>query len=253
MKVELLENERIDDLQIKDLKIIQNPEWFCFGIDAVLLSNFVKAKKNARIVDLGTGTGIIPILLTGKSSAKEIYGIEIQKEVAEMATRSVKLNNLEDRLKIINEDLNNIVGILEKNTFDIVTSNPPYMHAKGLVNDSDKKAISRHEIKCDIEDVIRVASELLKANGKFFMVNRPLRLVDLLYYGRKYRLEAKTIRFVHSKLGQAPKLVLVEYVKCAKAEVKILEPLCIYKEDGSYTEEVLKIYANKSVEVENVR
>ncbi len=249
MEVELLENERIDDLQFKGMKIIQNPEWFCFGIDAVLLSNYVKCKKNARIVDLGTGTGIIPILLAGKSTAREIYGVEIQDEVADMAKKSVKLNELEGRVKIINEDLKNIVGILEKNTFDIVTSNPPYMHANGVINESDKKAISRHEIKCNIEDVIRVASELLKANGRFFMVNRPLRLVDLLYFGRKYNLEAKKIRFVHSKLGEPAKLVLVEYVKCAKAEVKIEKALCIYEENGDYTEEVLKIYGNESVEV----
>ncbi|MBC2578099.1 tRNA1(Val) (adenine(37)-N6)-methyltransferase [Peptostreptococcus russellii] len=248
MEVKLLENERIDDLQFNGLKIIQNPEWFCFGIDAVLLSNFVKLKRNSKVVDLGTGTGIIPILLAGKSSAKEIYGVEIQEDVAEMASRSVKLNKLEDRVNIINEDLNNISEFLEKNTFDIVTSNPPYMHANGVINESDKKAISRHEIKCDIEDVIRVASELLKPNGRFFMVNRPLRLVDMMYYGRKYRLEAKYIRFVHSKVAKAPKLVLVEYVKCAKAEVKIMEPLYIYNDDNSYTEEILSIYANKSVE-----
>lgn len=248
MKVELLEKERIDDLQFNGLKIIQNPEWFCFGIDAVLLSNFAKIKRNSRVVDLGTGTGIIPILLAGKSSAKEIYGIEIQKEVAEMASRSVELNNLTDRVKIVNEDLKNISRILEKNTFDVVTSNPPYMHPNGVINESDKKAISRHEIKCDIEDVIRVASELLKPNGKFFMINRPLRLVDMMYYGRKYRLEAKYIRFIHSKVGKAPKLVLVEYVKCAKAEVKIMDPLYIYNDDNSYTEEILEIYANKSVE-----
>lgn len=248
MKVELLEKERIDDLQFNGLKIIQNPEWFCFGIDAVLLSNFAKIKRNSRVVDLGTGTGIIPILLAGKSSAKEIYGIEIQKEVAEMASRSVGLNNLTDRVKIVNEDLKNISRILEKNTFDVVTSNPPYMHPNGVINESDKKAISRHEIKCDIEDVIRVASELLKPNGKFFMINRPLRLVDMMYYGRKYRLEAKYIRFIHSKVGKAPKLVLVEYVKFAKAEVKIMNPLYIYNDDNSYTEEILEIYANKSVE-----
>ncbi|MDO4673016.1 MAG: methyltransferase, partial [Porphyromonadaceae bacterium] len=134
MEVRLLENERIDDLQFNGLKIIQNPEWFCFGIDAVLLSNFVKLKRNSKVVDLGTGTGIIPILLAGKSSAKEIYGVEIQKDVAEMASRSVKLNKLEDRVNIINEDLNNISEFLEKNTFDIVTSNPPYMHANGVIN-----------------------------------------------------------------------------------------------------------------------
>ncbi|WP_101772559.1 tRNA1(Val) (adenine(37)-N6)-methyltransferase [Peptostreptococcus faecalis] len=246
MSIKLLENERIDDLQFKDMKIIQNTDGFCFGIDAVLLANFTKVKKDNRLVDLGTGTGIIPLLLSGKSRAKELIGVEIQKEVAEMATRSVALNQVEDRVKIINEDLKNICNLLEKNTFDVVTSNPPYMNPNGVKNKNDKKTISRHCIKCDLEDVIKVASDLLKPNGKFFMVNRPVRLVDMMVFGRKYNLEPKKIRFVHSKHSKAPKLVLIEYVKCAKAEVKILEPLYIYKEDGSYTDEILEIYSKKA-------
>lgn len=248
MEVNIKENERIDDLQFNNLKIIQNPKWFCFGIDAVLLSNFTKVKRNAAVVDLGTGTGIIPILVAGKSSAKKIYGVEIQEDVAEMASRSVLLNNLEDRVEIVNEDLNNITKVLGKGNFDVVTSNPPYMHPNGIINQSDKKAISRHEIKCSLEDVIRTAADLLKPNGKFFMVNRPLRLVDMMYYGRMYKMEPKFIRFVHSKAGKAPNLVLVEYIKMAKAEVKILDPLYIYNDDNTYTEEALSIYSNESVE-----
>ncbi len=249
MNVELLDNERIDDLQFKNLRLIQNTTGFCFGIDAVLLANFTKVKRNAKIIDLGTGTGVIPILISGKSSANEIIGVEIQEDVAEMANRSVILNELQDRVKIINEDLNNIPNILEKGSFDVVTSNPPYMHSNGLVNTNDKKAISRHGIMCDLEDVVRVASLMLKPGGRFFMINRTLRLVDMIDFGRKYRLEPKSIRFVHSRVSKAPKLVLIEYVKHAKPEVKVLEPLYVYKEDNTYTDEIQKIYSNESLEV----
>ena len=237
MEINLLENERIDDLQFKGLRIIQNSKGFCFGIDAVLLANFTRVKKNAKLVDLGTGTGIIPILLAGKSSASKIIGIEIQDEVAEMASRSVKLNQLEDRVEILNMDMKDAVGVLGKGQMDLVVSNPPYMHSNGLINENDKKAISRHGLKCDIEDVIRVASDLVKPNGKFFMVNRPNRLVDMLAIARNYKLEAKQIRFVHSRVASAPKMVLIEYVKSAKPEIRVLSPLYVYNEDGSLKKE----------------
>ncbi|WP_331275601.1 tRNA1(Val) (adenine(37)-N6)-methyltransferase [Peptostreptococcus sp. CBA3647] len=245
----LKENERIDDLQFNELKIIQNPNGFCFGIDAVLLANFVKVKQKHKMVDLGTGTGIIPILVSGKSRVSEIIGVEIQDEVADMAKRSVELNRLQDRIKIENIDMRQICSIIGKNSYDVVTSNPPYMHSNGMINPNDKKAISRHGIMCDLEDVIKIAADLLKPNGKFFMVNRSQRLVDIIDFGRKYKLEAKVMRFIHSKVGKSPKLVLVEFVKYAKPELKILNPLYVYKEDGTYTEELLSIYANQSVEV----
>lgn len=249
MEINLLENERIDDLQFKGLRIIQNSKGFCFGIDAVLLANFTRVKKNAKLVDLGTGTGIIPILLAGKSSANKIIGIEIQDEVAEMASRSVKLNQLEDRVEILNMDMKDAVGVLGKGQMDLVVSNPPYMHSNGLINENDKKAISRHGLKCEIEDVIRVASDLVKPNGKFFMVNRPNRLVDMLAIARNYKLEAKQIRFVHSRVASAPKMVLIEYVKSAKPEIRVLSPLYVYNEDGTYTDEVKAIYSNQSVDI----
>ena len=249
MEINLLENERIDDLQFKGLRIIQNSKGFCFGIDAVLLANFTRVKKNAKLVDLGTGTGIKPILLAGKSSASKIIGIEIQDEVAEMASRSVKLNQLEDRVEILNMDMKDAVGVLGKGQMDLVVSNPPYMHSNGLINENDKKAISRHGLKCDIEDVIRVASDLVKPNGKFFMVNRPNRLVDMLAIARNYKLEAKQIRFVHSRVASAPKMVLIEYVKSAKPEIRVLSPLYVYNEDGTYTDEVKAIYSNQSVDI----
>ncbi|CCY47973.1 tRNA1(Val) (adenine(37)-N6)-methyltransferase [Peptostreptococcus anaerobius] len=248
MKVELKDKERIDNLQCKGLRLIQNPDGFCFGIDAVLLANFSKVKRGSKVVDLGTGTGIIPVLISGKSRADKIIGVEIQEEVAEMATRSVKLNDLEDRVSILNEDLNNITSLIGKNTVDVVVSNPPYMHSKGIINENDKKAISRHGIMCDLEDIFRVAKDILKPNGKLYMINRTLRLVDMMVYARNHNLEPKTMKFVHSKIGKAPKLVLVEFVKCAKPEVKVLEPLYIYKEDGSYTDQTLAIYSKDSIE-----
>ncbi|KXG74158.1 tRNA1(Val) (adenine(37)-N6)-methyltransferase [Thermotalea metallivorans] len=237
------DGERVDDLQYKGLKIIQNPEGFCFGVDAVLLSNFCEIRKNWRVIDLGTGTGIIPILLAGKTNAKEIIGVEIQEEVAEMASRSVKLNQLEGRVHVIHEDFNKVVDQLEPYSFDAVTSNPPYMNeGGGLVNPESAKAISRHEIKCTLEDVIRVASKLLKDRGHFYMVHRPQRLVDILCLCRQYKLEPKKIRFVHPNRNKKPNILLIQCVKYGRPELKFMDPLYVYNEDGTYTNEIHEIY-----------
>lgn len=247
MEIPLKETERIDDLQLKGLKLIQDKNGFCFGIDAVLLANFAKVKKGANVADLGTGTGIIPILIAGKSEAKNIVGVEIQEDVYEMATRSVKLNSLEDRVKIINSDIKTVDKELEINNYHVVTSNPPYMHTDGIKNPNDKKAISRHEVKCNLEDVIKAASRLVMPRGKFFMIHRPTRLVDIITLGRKYRLEPKVIQFVHPKPKKAPNLVLVEFVKDGRPELKILDPLYVYGEDGEYTKELKDIYSNEDI------
>ena len=247
MQVTLKETERIDDLQLKGLKLIQDKTGFCFGIDAVLLANFAKVKNNAKVVDLGTGTGIIPILIAGKSKASKIIGVEIQEEVYEMATRSVKLNNLEDRVEIVNADIKTIDKELEVHGYHVATSNPPYMHMDGIKNPNDKKAISRHEIMCNLEDVIRAASRLVMPRGKFFMIHRPIRLVDIVTLGRKYNLEPKVIQFVHPRANKAPNLVLVEFTKDGRPELKILDPLYVYGDDGNYTEEIRKIYANEDI------
>lgn len=239
----LRENERIDDLDCKGLRIIQNSSWFCYGMDAVLLANYVKMKKNSTLVDLGTGTGIIPILIYGKNDVKKIHGIEIQEEVARMASRSVELNNLTEKIEIHNIDLKQAEEKLGNNIYDVVTSNPPYMAADdGLKNKTDNKTISRHETKCSLRDVIEVASRLLKHNGRFFLVHRPNRLVDILTLLREYKLEPKTIRFVHPKVSKTPNLVLIMSVKAARADLKFEEPLYIYRDDGSYTDELLEIY-----------
>ncbi len=237
------ENEKIEDLQCNGLKIIQNKKWFCFGMDAVLLTNYCDVKNNSRIVDLGTGTGIIPILLSGKRNISSAVGIEIQKEVAEMASRSVELNKLEEKIKILNIDLKNATEYLETNSFDAVISNPPYkLNNSGILNPNDQKAISRHEIKCTLEDVISVASSLLKQYGRFYMVHRPDRLVDIMCLLRKYKLEPKQIRFVHPKSGEKPNMVLIRASKNGNPELKFDPPLYIYNEEGIYTEDVYKIY-----------
>lgn len=245
----LKENERVDDLQCKGLKVIQNSKGFCFGVDAVLLSNFSEIKRGARVVDLGTGTGIMPILIAGKSSAGKIYGIEIQQQVADMARRSIKLNELEDRIEVINEDLKNTEGLIEVNSIDVVVSNPPYMNQNGgLKNPEDLKAISRHEIKCTLEDIIRASSRLLKHNGHFYLVHRPHRLVDIMCLCRQYKLEPKKLMFVHPNKNKKPNLLLLKCIKAAKPELKLLDPLYVYKEDGSYTDDIYEIYGKESIE-----
>lgn len=244
MKIEIKENERIDDLEFKNLKIIQNTNGFCFGIDAVLLSDFAKnIKKNAKVLDLGTGTGIISILLCEKTNLSKIIGIEVQKEVADMAKRSVKLNNLENKFEIINENIINLDQIYEKNSFDVVVTNPPYKKENtGILNDEEKKLISRHEISAKLEDFIEISNKLLKDKGEFYMVHRPERLVDIMAYMRQYKIEPKEVRFVCSHNNEPPKLILIKGVKNAKPFLKFKENLYIYDKNGNYTEEIYKIY-----------
>ncbi len=238
------ENERIDDLGIKKLKIIQNKEGFCFGIDSVLLSDFAKnIKKDSLVLDLGTGTGIIPILLCGKTDLKKVIGVEIQEEVYNMAKKSIKLNNLENKFEIINENILNLEKIYKENTFDVITTNPPYKKIDtGILNENKKKIVSRHEITASLEDFLKVSKRLLKDKGKFYMVHRPERLVDIIYNMRKYKIEPKTIRFVFSNKNKEPKLVLIKGIKNAKPFLKIEKNLYIYDENGKYSEEIEKIY-----------
>lgn len=244
MKVELKESERIDDLEFKGLKIIQNERGFCFGIDSVLLSDFAKnIKKNSLVLDLGTGTGIIPILLCGKTELKKIIGVEIQKEVSDMAKRSSKLNNLEDRFQVLNEDILNLNKIYGNQTFDAIVTNPPYKKKDtGIINEDERKIISRHEITAKLEDFIKVSKDLLKDKGEFYMVHRPERLVDIFSLLRKYKIEPKELRFVYSNINKPPKLVLVKGIKNSKSFLKVDKNLYIYDDKGNYTNEILKIY-----------
>ena len=242
--MELKENERIDDLEYEGLKIIQNSKWFCFGIDSVLLSDFAKnIKKDATVLDIGTGTGIISILLSKKSNSKKIYAIEIQKEVADMAKRSVKLNNLEEKIEIINDNIKNINKYLENNTLDVIVTNPPYKKiSTGKVSIEKNKLISRHEIECDLDDIIKISYKLLKQKGEFYMVHRTDRLSEIIYKMKLNKLEPKQIRFVYSSVNKEPKLVLIKAVKDGNELTKVESPLIVYNEDGKYSEEILKIY-----------
>ena len=247
MEVELKENERIDDLELKGLKIIQNKEGFCFGIDSVLLSDFAKnIKNNSLVLDLGTGTGIIPILLCGKTNLKKVIGIEVQEKIAEMAKRSIKLNNLEARFQVINENILNLKNIYQNQTFDVVVTNPPYKKKNsGIINENHEKLISRHEIEANLEDFIKVSKDLLKDKGEFYMVHRPERLVDILSIMRKEKLEPKVLRMVYSNKNKEPKLVLIKGIKNAKPFLKVEKNLYIYDENGNYTDEILEIYNKK--------
>lgn len=244
MEINLKENERIDDLEYKNLKIIQNSTGFCFGIDSVLLSDFAKnIKKGAKVIDLGTGTGIIATLLCGKTELLKIIGVEVQEEVADMAKRSIKLNNLEDKFEIINDNIKNLKNKFNACSFDAIVTNPPYKKINtGIINDDKKKLISRHEIEADLFNFLEISKYLLKDYGEFFMVHRPERLADIIEGMRKFKIEPKLIRFVCSKENEKPKLVLIKGVKNGKQFLNIDKNLYIYNEDGTYTDEILKIY-----------
>ena len=218
MEIKLKENERIDDLEFKNLKIIQNKDGFCFGIDSILLTDFAKnIKQNSKVIDLGTGTGIIPILLYGKTKNTKFVGVEIQPEVAEMANRSVKLNLLENNIEILNTNILELSKIYNRGSFDVVTTNPPYKKINtGVINENNKKLISRHEITASLEDFIRTASFLLKDLGEFYMVHRPDRLVDIFYEMRKNKIEPKKIKFIYPNKNKKTNLVLIKGIKNGK-------------------------------------
>ena len=241
--VEIKEHERVDDLHRNGYLIIQDPKRFCFGIDAVILSGFAKVNKNEKVMDLCTGTGIIPILLEAKTEASHFTGLEIQKESAEMAVRSVKLNNLEDKINIDLGDVKNIDVLYRPSSFDVVTVNPPYMNdGGGIKNGLTSKTIARHEVMCTLEDVISASQRLLVPQGRLYMVHRPHRLTDIMVTMRKYRLEPKTLRFVHSYYDREPAMVLIEAINNGKPMAKVMAPLIIYDKDRNYTEEIKKIY-----------
>lgn len=244
-----LPGERLDDLQIGGLSIIQNPAGFCFGVDAVLLSDFAKVRHGARVVDLGTGNGILPLLISAKTQASKIFAFEIQKEVADMARRSVGYNRLEDRIEIIDDDLNHALNHLNKSSVDVVITNPPYVAGGGgLVNPKDAKAIARHEICCTLEDVVSTAASLLKPGGAFYMVHRPSRLVDMIEVMRRMKLEPKELRFVHPRQGEAPNILLIKGVRGGGSELRIQAPLYVYQADGSYDPEIIEIYQRAGVD-----
>ena len=239
----ILENERLDELHRKGYKIIQDPNRFCFGMDAVLLSAFANVRKKERVLDIGTGTGIIPILMEARYGGDNYVGIEIQEDVADMASRSVKYNNLEDKISIDNADVKDALELYGSGHFDVITTNPPYMTVdKGIVNPNDTKALSRHELSVKLEDIVSISSKLLKNKGRFYMIHRPARLVEIMNVMRKYNLEIKRIRMVHPYIDKEANMVLIEAMHDGKPFLKVENPLIVYEKSGEYTKEVMDIY-----------
>lgn len=241
--MKLKNGERIDDLHRNGYRIIQDTQKFCFGIDAVLLTGFASVKDNENVLDLGTGTGIIPILLGAKTKGNHFTGLEIQDESVDMAIRSVKLNCLEDKISIVKGDIKEAGKLFPLSSFDVITSNPPYMNNNnGIKNTLEPKSIARHEILCTLQDVVENASSLLKVGGRFYMVHRPNRLPEIIVTLKKYKLEPKRIRFVHPYSDKEPNMILIESVRHGKPLLKVEPPLIVYKSVGEYTDEIYDIY-----------
>ncbi|MCR4896349.1 MAG: tRNA1(Val) (adenine(37)-N6)-methyltransferase [Lachnospiraceae bacterium] len=235
--------ERIDDLQRCGFRIIQDPDRFRFGMDAVLLSGFVKASKGDALLDLGTGTGILPILLAAKTQCAHLTGLEIQPESADMARRSVAMNGLEERVDIVTGDLKEASSIFPLASFDIVTCNPPYMIGEhGIPNPSDAKAVARHEICCTFSDVARETARVLKPGGHFFLVHRPFRLSEILCTLTAEKLEPKRMRLVYPYADREPNMVLIEAVRGGRSRISVEKPLILFREKDVYTEEVAELY-----------
>lgn len=236
------EQERLDDLQ-NGCFIIQDPEKFCFGMDAVLLSGFAKIKKNENVLDMGTGTGIIPILLKAKTAGKHFTGLEIQEECAQMAERSVRYNHMEEEVSIVQGDIKEAAGIFGAASFHVVTCNPPYMIGQhGLTNPHMPKAIARHEVLCTLEDVVRQASKVLIDRGRFYMVHRPFRLAEIMNVLTKYHLEPKRMQLVYPYIDREPNMVLIEALKGGNSRITVEPPLIVYEKPGVYTKNILDIY-----------
>jgi len=241
--IELREHERIDELHRNGYRIIQNEAAFCFGMDAVLLSGFAMAKKGERVVDFCTGTGIIPILMEAKTEGSHFTGLEIQAPMAEMAGRSVQLNGLSEKVEIICGDVCKASELFGKSTVDVVTCNPPYMNQNhGLKNPDEPKAIARHEVCLTFDDVAREAAAVLRPGGRFYLVHRPMRLVELIETMKRYKLEPKRMKFVHPYIGEEANMVLIEAVYGGGAQMRIEKPLIVYEAPGKYTPEIYDIY-----------
>ena len=248
--MELNENERIDDLQYKGLKIIQDKNTFCFGIDSILLSDFAKKiKNNSRVADLGTGNGVVGLLLCKKTKLSEIVGVEIQEKIAKLAEKNIKLNGLEEQFRVINVDIKEIFkeNLLQKNSFDVVVMNPPYKEiGKGKTNENLSKLIARHEIKATLSDFLEVASKLLKDKGELYIVHKPERIVDIMQAMRASKIEPKNMKLVYPYENESPSIVLIKGVKGGKKFFSVEKPLIIYKNNGEYTQEIKNIYYNEN-------
>ncbi len=243
MKTNLLPHETLEDLQCGGLFLIQKEKGFRFGTDAVLLAGYAKNIKSKCTLDLCTGSGIVPILLSHKTDTPEIHGIEIQEDIADMAKRSVLYNNLEERVHIKNGDLKEAMSYYKPSSFDLITCNPPYMKAgSAILNQSDTKVISRHEVLCNLEDVIKISARLLKYNGHLVIIHRPNRLTDVLSQMRDNFIEPKTLRFIHTSFNKPPTLFIADGMFMAKRDIKILPPLIMYDDNGKESPELREIY-----------
>lgn len=243
MENNLKPGERLDELHRNGYYIIQNPEKFCFGMDAVLLSGFAKVKKDETALDLGTGTGIIPILLEAKNEGRHYAGLEIQEESADMAARSVAMNHLEKKIDIITGDIKDASKIFGASSFDVITTNPPYMIGQhGLSSANRAKAVARHEILCNLDDVLSESARVLKPNGRFYMVHRPFRMAEIMHKMISYGIEPKRMRLVHPFADKEPNILLIEGLRGGNSRLKVEKPLIIYKEKGVYTDEIYEIY-----------
>ena len=237
------EGERLDELQRNGYGIIQNPARFCFGMDAVLLSGFAKAKAGEKVLDLGTGTGIIPILMEAKTDAADFTALEIQEESADMARRSVAYNHLEDKIKVVTGDIRDASNIFGASSFHVVTTNPPYMNdSHGLKNPTEVKAISRHEVLCTLEDVVREGAKVLKPGGRMYMVHRPHRLIEIFGTMKQYKLEPKRMQLVYPYIDKEPNMVLIEAVRGGRSRMTVEKPLIVYQSPGVYMPEIYDIY-----------
>ncbi|MBR5945029.1 MAG: tRNA1(Val) (adenine(37)-N6)-methyltransferase, partial [Lachnospiraceae bacterium] len=237
------EGERLDDLERNNLKIIQNPKKFCFGIDAVLLTSYIKVKKGEKLCDLCCGNGIIPLLMSAKSEGEHFTGVEIQEECADLAKRSVEGNELNNKIDIVCGDIKNVTALFKAGSFSAVSVNPPYMiGGHGLVNPADAKAIARHEVLCSLDDVVAAAAYLLPPGGRLYMVHRPFRLSEIFERMSAYKLEPKKMQLVYPFVDKEPNMVLIEAVKGGKPRLTVEKPLIVYKEPGVYTTEVEDLY-----------
>ena len=246
MATNLKAEERLDDLQVNGYEIIQHPGKFCFGMDAVLLSNFARVKKGEHALDLGTGTGIIPILLSAKTEGEQFAALEIQEESADMARRSVAHNHLEERIEIINGDIKEAAGIFGSASFDVITTNPPYMIVQhGIANALDTKAIARHEVLCTLDDILRESAKILRPGGRFYMVHRPFRLAEILSKMVHAGIEPKRMRMVHPFIDKEPNMVLIEGKRGGNSRMTVERPLIVYKSPGVYSDELLGEYGLK--------
>lgn len=243
MTIDLKENERIDELQRNGYRIIQDAKRFCFGMDAVLLSGFADVREGESVLDIGTGTGIIPILLEAKTEGKHFTGLEIQEDSADMARRSVALNHLEKKIDIVTGDIKEAGQLFDAASFDVIITNPPYMIGNhGLKNPNEPKAIARHEICCTLQDVVREGSRLLRPGGRFYMVHRPFRLVEIFSVLTEHQLEPKRMQLVYPYIDKEPNMVFIEACRGGKSRITVEKPLIVYREKGIYTDEIYDVY-----------